>query len=63
MEPGIKRIKDMKVFAVTATFSILAYVWMFAVLYDQRVEIWEAWITFILFFILLGLAFAADKAG
>lgn len=63
MEVGIKRIKDMKVFAITATFSVFAYVWLFIVLYDQRVEIYEAWITFILFFVLLGLAYMADRSG
>lgn len=63
MEPGIKKINDMNVFAITATFSVLAYVWLFVVLYDQHVDVYEAWITFILFFVLLGLAFAADKFG
>ena len=34
MEKGIKRIKDMFVFAITATFSIFAYIWLFIVLQD-----------------------------
>ena len=34
VDPGIKRIYDMGVFAITATASILAYVWMWYVLID-----------------------------
>jgi Ca2+/Na+ antiporter len=31
---GVKKINDMGVFSVTATFSLWAYVWMFIVLQD-----------------------------
>lgn len=58
---GVKKINDTGVFAVTAFFSVMAYVWMFIVLRDQRVETWEAWVTFLLTFVLIGLAFGADK--
>jgi solute carrier family 8 (sodium/calcium exchanger) len=58
---GVKKINDMGVFGITAVFSVMAYVWMFICLMDQRVSIAEAWITFILFFVLVGLSFAADK--
>ena len=34
---GIKKIGDMGVFAVTATTSLLAYLWLFIVLLDQNV--------------------------
>lgn len=61
MEPGVKKINDMGVFSITSFFSIFAYLWLFYVLYDQIVEIWEAWLTLIFFFILVGLAFGADK--
>ena len=60
---GIKKIKDMGVFSITAFFSIFAYVWLFIVLYDQKVELWEAWITFIFFFVLIIFAYCADIKG
>ena len=34
---GVKKIYDMGVYSITATFSVLSYVWMFIVLYDQNV--------------------------
>jgi solute carrier family 8 (sodium/calcium exchanger) len=37
VEPGIKRIYDLGVFGVTATASVLAYVWMWYCLMDQTV--------------------------
>lgn len=60
----IKKINDLGVFAVTAISSILAYVWLYICL-----EIWtskvitleEAFITFGFFWILIILAFVADK--
>lgn len=58
---GIKKINYMGVFGVTATTSLLAYVWMFVVLMDQNVQVWEAWLTMVFFFIFIGAAFAADK--
>ena len=48
-------------FGVTATFSVFAYVWMWIVLLDQKVQIWEAWLTFAFTFILLAIAYAADR--
>lgn len=41
MTVGIKRIYDMRVFAVTATSSVFAYIWLWIVLLDQQVEVWE----------------------
>ena len=61
VEPGIKRIFDLGVFAVTATASVLAYVWMWFVLKDQIVEIWEGVVTFSFFFLLIGTSYAADR--
>jgi len=58
---GIKKINDMGVFSVTSTTSIFAYVWMFIVLMDQNVQVWEAWLTFAMFFIFIGAAFTADR--
>lgn len=61
MEVGIKRVYDLGVFSVTATFSVFAYVWMWIVLRDMVVKPWEAWLTFIFTFILLAIAYAADR--
>jgi len=60
MDKGVKKIYDMGVFSITATFSIWAYVWLFIVLQDQMVSPAEAWITFAFMFILLGMAYGAD---
>lgn len=60
----VRYIKDTYVYAVTATFSILAYVWLLLILMvisPDVCEIWEAVVTFLLFPLLLVLAFAADK--
>jgi len=58
---GIKKIYDMGVFACTAGFSLWAYIWMFIVLMDQKVEAWEAWLTLLFFFLLIGSAYAMDR--
>lgn len=58
---GIKRIYDLGVFAITATASLFAYVWMWICLRDQTVEIWEAALTFAMFFILIITSYAADR--
>jgi len=58
---GIKKIYDMGVFTCTVIFSLWAYIWMFLVLMDQKVEAWEAWLTLSFFFLLIGSAYAADR--
>jgi len=60
VKKGVKKIYDMGVFSITATFSLWAYIWLFIVLQDQMVSPAEAWITFAFMFILLGLAYGAD---
>jgi solute carrier family 8 (sodium/calcium exchanger) len=57
---GVKKIAKVPVFILTTIFSIVAYVWMWYVLYDEKVEIWEAWVTFGLFWILIGAAYGID---
>ncbi|CAE7213843.1 Slc8a2 [Symbiodinium natans] len=60
----VRYIKDTKVYCVTATFSILAYVWLLLILMvisPDICELWEAVVTFLLFPVLLAIAFAADK--
>ena len=61
MPKGVKRIYDLGVFAVTATFSIWAYVWMWIVLMDQTVTLVEAFLTFGFTFLLVGIAYGADR--
>ncbi|CAE7251570.1 Slc8a2 [Symbiodinium sp. CCMP2456] len=60
----VRYIKDTKVYCVTASFSILAYVWLLLILMvisPDICELWEAVVTFLLFPVLLAIAFAADK--
>jgi solute carrier family 8 (sodium/calcium exchanger) len=59
-----KRIDDMGVFAITSISSIFAYVWLFIVLgvwTKDQVTMVEAVLTFGFFFVLIILAYAADK--
>jgi solute carrier family 8 (sodium/calcium exchanger) len=51
----------MGVFSITGISSLWAYIWLFIVVGDNAVEAWEAWLTIIFFFILIIMAFAADK--
>lgn len=61
MPVGVKKIYDMRVFAITCTSSLWAYIWLWIVLLDQYVEIWEAVLTFVFFIILIILAYGADR--
>lgn len=59
-----KKIFDMGVFATTSIFSIWAYIWLYiclAVNSPNEVTTGEAWLTLVFFFILVILAFGADK--
>lgn len=59
-----KKVDDLGVFLTTAVFSIFAYVWLYmclAVNSHGIVTIGEASLTLGFFFILLILAFSADK--
>ena len=58
---GVKKINDMGVFAITCTSSLWAYVWLFICVSDSQIKGWEAWLTLLQFFILVILAFLADK--
>ena len=57
---GVKKIDDLGVFSITATWSVLAYIWLFVVLLDYEVKPWEAYLTFGFFWILLAMAVTAD---
>jgi solute carrier family 8 (sodium/calcium exchanger) len=59
-----KKILDTGVFFITSVFSIFAYVWLYTCLViasEGIVTVKEAWLTLIFFFILIGLAFLADR--
>jgi solute carrier family 8 (sodium/calcium exchanger) len=64
VDTGPKMIEDVGVFAITSSFSCLAYIWLFICLAGRSygyVTIDEAWITFLLFWVLLILAWTADR--
>lgn len=56
-----KKIYDLGVFAVTSIFSLWAYIWIYIVLSDELVEVWEAWLTLGFFFMLIVISYAADR--
>jgi solute carrier family 8 (sodium/calcium exchanger) len=58
---GVKKIYDMGVFSITCTSSLFAYIWLFICVKDNLVTPTEAWLTFVFFFILIALSFAADR--
>eukprot|EP00451_Oxyrrhis_marina_P009448 CAMPEP_0204309868 /NCGR_PEP_ID=MMETSP0469-20131031/1363_1 /ASSEMBLY_ACC=CAM_ASM_000384 /TAXON_ID=2969 /ORGANISM="Oxyrrhis marina" /LENGTH=934 /DNA_ID=CAMNT_0051289551 /DNA_START=25 /DNA_END=2829 /DNA_ORIENTATION=- len=62
---GESRIVEGKaVFAITSISSIFAYFWLLIILVfvsPNRVEIWEGFLTFIMFPVLVIMAFAADR--
>lgn len=45
---------------MTTIFSLVAYVWMYIVLEDEKVYPYEAWITFGLFVVLIASAYGID---
>lgn len=60
----VRTIKSLKVFAVTAVCSVFAYIWLVIVLKvhsENVVDLWEAIFTFLLFPILVIVAYMADK--
>ena len=59
-----KKIADMGVYITTAIFSLFAYIWLLTCLSINtkgKVTSDEAWLTLSFFFILLILAYGADK--
>ena len=64
VEDGIKKIDDVGVFAVTTTSSMFAYLWLLIILVGSspdEISMWEAIVTFLFFFVLLGLSYTADR--
>lgn len=60
----VRRIKHLRVFAITASTSVLAYVWLYIILAVSSkdvVEIWEALLTLAFFPIMVAAAYIADR--
>lgn len=59
-----KKVKGTGVFAVTSIASLFAYIWLYLVLDSitrEEVTTAEGWLTFSYFWILIILAYGADK--
>merc|ERR1719187_1309249 len=60
----VRYIKHLRVFFITAFFSIFAYVWLYIIIAEISrgvVEFWEAFVTFLFFPVCVILAYMADK--
>jgi len=60
----IRMIKETGVYIVTASCSLMAYLWLYlmvSVISEDVIEIWEGAVTFFMFPALVAIAFAADK--
>jgi len=60
----VKKIFDVRVFAITAISSTWAYVWFFlclTVITPDYIDVWEAWVTFGFMIVLLIFAYTADR--
>ena len=63
-EGEVRRIKHLRVFAITASTSVLAYIWLYIILQassKDEVEIWEALLTLAFFPIMVLCAYVADR--
>lgn len=58
---GVKKVADTGVFAITTCWSIIAYIWLYVVLLDGVVKEWEAYLTLGFFFLLIFMAYIADR--
>nr|XP_032818845.1 sodium/calcium exchanger 3-like isoform X2 [Petromyzon marinus] len=59
-----RKIKHLRVFFVTATWSIFAYIWLYlilAVISPGIVEVWESLVTLMFFPVCVMLAWVADR--
>ena len=60
----VRRIKHIKVFVVTAVFSVIAYIWLIIILTvtsPDYVDVWEAVVTMLMLPAMVVLAYIADK--
>ncbi|XP_031735736.1 sodium/calcium exchanger 1a isoform X1 [Anarrhichthys ocellatus] len=63
-EGETRKVKHLRVFFVTATWSVFAYIWLYlilAVFSPGVVEIWEGLVTLFFFPICVGFAYVADR--
>jgi solute carrier family 8 (sodium/calcium exchanger) len=63
-ETGFRRIKEVGVFVITASFSLFAYLWMYLVLTvisPDEIELWEALVTLAMFPVLVLMAYLVDR--
>lgn len=59
-----RRIKHLRVFFVTATWSIFAYIWLYIIIAQSSpnyVDLWEATLTFLFFPLTVLTAYIVDK--
>lgn len=62
--PEVRKLDLIKVFAVTCTFSIFAYIWLIIILVvvtPDYVDLWEAFLTLLMFPAMVLIAYMADK--
>lgn len=60
----VRKIKHLRVFFVTATWSIFAYIWLYLILAQitpGRVDVWEGFLTFLFFPATVTTAYIADR--
>lgn len=60
---GVHKINDLGVFSITTSWSVIAYIWLYYCLMDGQVTKTEAWLTFSYFWIMLAMAFIADRVN
>lgn len=59
-----RKIKHLRVFFITATWSVFAYIWLYIILYSSSkgvIEVWEGLLTFIFFPLTVITAYIADR--
>ena len=59
-----KKVNDVGVFAVTSIASLFAYIWLYLTLSTispNLISVTEAWLTLVYFFLLIIMAYAADR--
>jgi len=60
----VRKIKHLRVFFVTATWSVFAYIWLYLILdviSPNVVDIWEGFLTFLFFPMTVGTAYIAER--
>ncbi|KAI8478843.1 Sodium/calcium exchanger 3 [Branchiostoma belcheri] len=60
----VRRIKHLRVFIVTASWSLFAYLWLFlilSVISPKRVDVWEGIVTLAFFPVCVLIAYVADR--